>query len=396
MGGRGLRRLIIEDYLGQRARIYGGERALLIEVIPPGIDPKERLSELSALAETAGVVVLGSLVQHRDRPDPATYIGKGKVLEALHLAQQLAADTLLFGVELTPVQARNLEEFTGLKIIDRSQLILDIFALHAGTKEAALAVELAQLQYLLPRLRGWGKALSDPGGIVGTMGPGETRLEQSRRAIRRRIHALERELKEAERAREVRRARRRRLGPPEIALVGYTNSGKSTLFNALTRGDALVANQLFATLDTKVRRTLLPDGRIALVTDTVGFIRDLPPQLIPAFHATLEAVREANLVLFVIDASSPVALEHLAVVRHVVFEEVLKPTDPKPPVLYVLNKLDLLTTPEAWARAEILLGEAQPGILVSAKTGENLSELRLLIAEHLPRKPAEAALAQYH
>lgn len=394
MGRAGLKRLVIEDYLGLRARIYGGERAVLVEVTPPGADPEERLEELAALAWTAGVQVVGKALQKRDRPDPATYIGKGKVAEVLELARRVGADTLIFGVELTPAQARNLEEFTGLKIIDRSQLILDIFALHAGTKEAALAVELAQLQYLLPRLRGWGQALSDPGGIVGTMGPGETRLEQSRRAIRRRIQALERELKEAARAREVRRARRRRFGPPEIALVGYTNSGKSTLFNALTRGDALVADQLFATLDTKVRRARLPDGRLVLVTDTVGFIRDLPPQLIPAFHATLEAVREASLLLFVIDAASPAALAHLEVVRRVVFTEVLRPEDPRPPVLYILNKLDLLTTPEAWARAEALLREAQPGVLVSAKTGENLDELRRLLGELLP---AEApASSRYH
>jgi len=394
MGRAGLKRLVIEDYLGLRARIYGGERAVLVEVTPPGADPEERLEELAALAWTAGVQVVGKALQKRDRPDPATYIGKGKVAEVLELARQVGADTLIFGVELTPAQARNLEEFTGLKIIDRSQLILDIFALHAGTKEAALAVELAQLQYLLPRLRGWGQALSDPGGIVGTMGPGETRLEQSRRAIRRRIQALERELKEAARAREVRRARRRRFGPPEIALVGYTNSGKSTLFNALTRGDALVADQLFATLDTKVRRALLPDGRLVLVTDTVGFIRDLPPQLIPAFHATLEAVREASLLLFVIDAASPAALAHLEVVRRVVFTEVLRPEDPRPPVLYILNKLDLLTTPEAWARAEALLREAQPGVLVSAKTGENLDELRRLLGELLPAKAP--AYSRYH
>ncbi len=396
MGGRGLRRLVIEDYLGKRARIYGGERAILVEVVPPGIDPVDRLSELSALAKTAGVVVVGTTVQRRERPDPATYIGKGKVLEVSELAKNLAADTLILGVELTPAQARNLEEFTGLKIIDRSQLILDIFALHAGTKEAALAVELAQLRYLLPRLRGWGQVLSDTGGIVGTMGPGETRLEQSRRAIRRRIQSLERELKEAERAREIRRARRRRLGPPEIAILGYTNSGKSTLFNALTRGDAFVADQLFATLDTKVRRALLPDGRVALLTDTVGFIRDLPPQLIPAFHATLEAVREASLLLFVIDASSPAAFEHLAVVRRVAFQEVLGPEDPRPPAIYVLNKMDLLATPEDWARAESLLDQVHPGILVSAKTGENLAKLRHLIAEHLPQRPTETALARYH
>lgn len=396
MGGRGLKRLVIEDYLGQRARIYGGEKAILVDVVPPGADLDERLAELSALAKTAGVHVLGTLTQRRDKPDPATYIGKGKVLEALSLARELGADTLVFGVELTPAQARNLEEFTGLKIIDRSQLILDIFALHAGTKEAALAVELAQLQYLLPRLRGWGQALSDPGGIVGTMGPGETRLEQGRRAIRRRIQALQRELKEAERAREVRRARRRRFGPPEIALVGYTNSGKSTLFNALTRGDALVADQLFATLDTKVRRTLLPDGRVALVTDTVGFIRDLPPQLIPAFYATLEAVREASLIVAVLDAASPAAFEHLRVVRHVVFTEIFGPEDPRPPVIYALNKLDLLKTPADWGRAEALLSEAQPGVLISAKTGENLPQLRDLISRLLPKKAPETSFARYH
>lgn len=396
MEGRGLRPLLIEDYLGQRARVYGGERALLVEVTSPEKNPEERLAELSALAKTAGVTVVGTCVQHRTRPDPATYVGRGKVQEILDLVRETWADTLIFGVELTPAQARNLEEHTGLKIIDRSQLILDIFALHAGTKEAALAVELAQLRYLLPRLRGWGQVLSNPGGIVGTTGPGETRLEQSRRAIRRRIQALERELKEAARAREIRRTRRRRFGPPEIVLVGYTNSGKSTLFNALTRGDALVADQLFATLDTKVRRTALPDGHVALVTDTVGFIRDLPPQLIPAFHATLEAVREASLLLFVVDVASPAAWEQLEVVRRVVLTEILKPEDPKPPVLYVLNKLDLLRSPEEWARAQMLSVEAQPSVLVSAKTGENLAELRRLIAGSLLRPVPERTGAGYH
>jgi GTP-binding protein HflX len=396
MGGRGLKRLVIEDYLGRRARIYGGERAVLVEVTPPGADPEERLAELAALAKTAGAQVVATATQHRDRPDPATYIGQGKVLEVLARARERGADTLIFGVELTPAQARTLEEYTGLKIIDRSQLILDIFALHAGTKEAALAVELAQLQYLLPRLRGWGQALSDTGGIVGTMGPGETRLEQSRRAIRRRIQAILRELREAEQARKVRRARRRRLGPPEIALVGYTNSGKSTLFNALTRGNALVADQLFATLDTKVRRALLPGGRVALVTDTVGFIRDFPPQLIPAFHATLEAVRESALILVVVDTASPNALEHLAVVRKVVLQEVRGVSDSPPPVVYALNKLDLLGTPADWARAEALLREAQPGVLLSAKTGENLAELCRLLSKSLPKTSAKPTAARYH
>lgn len=392
MGGRGLRRSLIEDYMGQRARIYGGERAVLVEIVPPGVDPTDRILELSALARTAGVIPVATSVQRRGRPDPATYIGKGKVLEVQSLAKETRADTLLFGVGLSPAQARNLEEFTGLKIIDRPQLILDIFALHAGTKEAALAVELAQLRYLLPRLRGWGRALSDPGGIVGTMGPGETRLEQSRRAIRRRIQALERQLAEAHRAREVRRSRRHRFGPPEIVIVGYTNSGKSTLFNALTRGQALVADQLFATLDTKVRRAILPTGRAVLVTDTVGFIQDLPPQLIPAFHGTLESVREADLILVVIDVASPAAWEQLRVVRKVVFTEIFGPQEPKPPVLYALNKMDLLASSEAWSHAEMLLQEAHPGVLLSAKTGENLSKLRRKIAQLLP----QPVLPSYH
>ncbi len=392
--GRGLKRLVIEDYLGERARIRGGERAILVEVVPQGVDPGERLAELAALAQTAGAKVVATTVQRRDRPDPATYIGKGKVLEVRELAQGYGADTLIFGVELSPAQARNLEEFTGLKIIDRSQLILDIFALHAGTKEAALAVELAQLQYLLPRLRGWGQVLSDTGGIVGTMGPGETRLEQSRRAIRRRIQTILRELKDAERARDVRRSRRRRRGLLQIALVGYTNSGKSTLFNALAKGDALVADQLFATLDTKVRRMLLPDGRFALLADTVGFIRDLPPQLIPAFHATLEAVREASLILVVLDISSPAVSTHLKVVREVL-AGILEGTEPRPPLLYALNKMDLLRTPADWARAEEILGEAQPGVLISAKTGENLEELRRRISELLPQKSASFAASRY-
>lgn len=391
--GRGLRRLVIEDYLGERARIHGGERAVLVEVAPPGADGEERLSELRALAQTAGVQVVAWAIQRRDRPDPATYIGKGKVAEVWELARNHRADTLIFGVELTSAQARNLEELTGLKVIDRSQLILDIFALHAWTKEAALAVELAQLRYLLPRVRGWGQVLSNPGGIVGTMGPGETRLEQSRRAIRRRIQTILRELREAERARQVRRARRRRLGPPEIALVGYTNSGKSTLFNALTRGDALVADQLFATLDTKVRRALLPDGRLALITDTVGFIRDLPPQLIPAFHATLEAAKEAALILVVLDVASPAVLDHLRVVRQVL-AEIFRFDEPKPSIIFALNKLDLLHTPADWARAENVLGQAQPGVLLSAKTGENLDALRHLISQALP-KPATEPL-RYH
>lgn len=383
-----MNRLVIEDYLGRRARVYGGERALLIGVGAPEEDLRERLGELAALAQTAQVTVVGTAFQHRLKPDPATFIGRGKAEEVVAQAQEVRADTLIFGGELSPAQARNLEELTGLKVIDRSQLILDIFAQHAGTKEAAIAVELAQLQYLLPRLRGWGQALSNPGGGIGTMGPGETRLEQGRRAIRRRIQSLEREIEEARKAWEVRRARRRKLGPPEVVLVGYTNSGKSTLFNLLVKGDALVADQLFSTLDTKVRRAVLPPGQEVLITDTVGFIRDLPHSLVPAFHATLESVRDADLLVFLVDTSSPSAAEQLKVVEEVVFAEVLRPGDPRPPALCVLNKMDLLRTPEDWARAEGLL-RVHPGIIISAKTGENLDLLKTKIAELVRERPGE-------
>lgn len=369
--------LIPEDYLGRRARVYGGERALLAEVLPSGVDAGERLEELAALARTAGVHVLGTVVQHRPRPDPATFLGRGKATEVRDLARERGADTLILGSELTPAQARNLEDWTGLKAIDRTQLILDIFAQHAGTREAALAVELAQLEYLLPRLRGWGQALTDPGGGIGTMGPGETRLEQGRRAIRRRIQAVKRELMKAAQDREVQASRRRRGGPPLVALVGYTNSGKSTLFNLLTGSDVLVEDKLFATLDTRIRRMALPEG-VALLTDTVGFIRDLPHAIVPAFQATLGAVRDAAALLLVVDASSPVAAEHLRVTREVL-SEVLGPGKTLPPVLHVLNKLDLVTTPEGEAGLALLRREAVPHVAVSARTGENVGELRAAI-----------------
>ncbi|NOX44207.1 MAG: GTPase HflX [Caldiserica bacterium] len=265
--GRGSQRYLIEDYLGR-----GGERAILVGIIPPGSAEEERetFEELRALAYTAGVLVVGHLVQHRRRPDPATFIGKGKAEELRDLAAALGADTALFNDELSPDQARTLEEVTGLKIVDRTQLILDIFAQRAGTREAELAVELAQLEYLLPRLRGWGKALTNPGGGIGTMGPGETKMEIERRKVKRRIQAVRRALAEADRVREVRRKRRRSASIPQVAIVGYTNSGKSTLFRRLTGEDVLVEDKLFATLDTKTRRVALDEGRFVLLSDTVG------------------------------------------------------------------------------------------------------------------------------
>ena len=391
MGRKGKYLPLIEDYLGRRARLYEGERAILVGVFPPGRtswEDAELLEELAALVRTAGAQVLAKVVQRRARPDPATFVGRGKVEELAALAQDLSADVLVMGDELTPAQARNLEEATGLKVVDRSQVILDIFALRAGTKEAELAVELAQLEYLLPRLRGWGKALTDPGGGIGTRGPGETRLEQDRRKVKRRIQAIRRRLSDADRVRELRRKRRRGLGVPQVAIVGYTNSGKSTLFRALTGADVLVEDKLFATLDARVRRAVLPGGRWALVSDTVGFIRRLPHQLIPAFRATLESVREADLLLIVLDASSPFVLEHLSTVREVLAKQVFGDA-PFPPCLYVLNKVDQVRTSEQKALLSRLRLEVAPSVAVSALYGTNMDalkeELSVMLTGHFAR-----------
>ncbi len=379
----------VEDYLGRRARVYGGERAVLADVIPPGSDGAERLAELASLATTAGVHVLATSLQHRPRPHPGTYVGRGKAEEIRDQARDLGADTVILGSEVSPAQARNLEEATGLKVIDRSQLILDIFAQRAGTKEAALAVELAQLEYLLPRLRGWGQALTNPGAGIGTSGPGETRLEQGRRAIRRRIQSVRSALRKVSQDRIVQQARRRRVGPPEIAIVGYTNSGKSTLFNRLTGCNALVEDKLFATLDTRVRRITL-SGRDALLADTVGFIRDLPHQLIPAFQATLGAVGDAAALLLVLDGTDPAVDEHLRVVREVV-AAIVGPGSAPPPVLHVLNKLDLVATPEQEARLAALQVEIVPCVALSARTGQNVSALEAALASLVVSRTFPAA-----
>jgi len=378
---------LIEDYLGRRARLYAAERAILVGVLPPGRlswEEEELMQELAALVHTAGAVVVGQVIQRRRRPDPATFVGKGKVDELATLARELNAEVLVMSDELSPTQARNLEERTGLKVVDRAQVILDIFAQRAGTREAELAVELAQLEYLLPRLRGWGVALTDPGGGIGTRGPGETRLELDRRKVQRRIQAIRRKLQDADRVRLLRRKRRRELGAPQVAIVGYTNSGKSTLFRALTGAEALVEDKLFATLDARIRRAELPQGRWALISDTVGFIRKLPHQLIPAFQATLETAKEADLLLVVLDASSPWALEHLATVRRVLAKEVFR-GEPLPPVLYVLNKVDRLHTPEERALLARLKLEVRPHVAVSALVGTGMEALRQELSRALAR-----------
>ncbi|MGC9530160.1 MAG: GTPase HflX [Candidatus Bipolaricaulaceae bacterium] len=392
MAGKRRQLPLIEDYLGRRARVYGRERAILVDVVPEGRahwEQEELMDELATLCRTAGVQAVGRLVQRRSRPDPATYVGRGKVAEARAAAQDLEAEVLVFGDELSPAQARNLEEATGLKVVDRAQVILDIFAQRAGTKEAELAVELAQLEYLLPRLRGWGQALTDPGGGIGTRGPGETRLELDRRRVRRRIQVIRAQLRDADRVRRLRSKRRRQAAKPQVAIVGYTNSGKSTLFCRLTGAQALVENKLFATLDARVRQGPLPGGRPALFYDTVGFIRRLPHQLVPAFQATLESAREADLLLVVVDAASPGAADRLATVRRVLAEDVFGDHRPLPPVLYVLNKLDLVDSPERRAGLARLQLEATPHVAVSARNGDHLEELLAavgaMLAPHFSR-----------
>lgn len=282
-----------------------------------GINSDYSLAELVQLAETAGVEVAGTVVQHREKPDPRWLIGTGKVLELRDLITQHGANTAIFDQELSGAQVRNLEGMLDVKIIDRTQLILDIFAQRAKTREGIIQVELAQLTYLLPRLSGHGKNLSRLGGGIGTRGPGESQLETDRRHIRRRIGELKRQLEEVTRHRQLHRARRKESGVVQIALVGYTNAGKSTLLKALTSADVFVENRLFATLDPTTRLFPLPGRKEVVLTDTVGFIQNLPHDLVAAFRATLEEVNEADLILHVVDASSPMREEQIEVVDRI-------------------------------------------------------------------------------
>ena len=308
--------------------------------------------------------MVGQTIQERARRDPATLIGKGKVEDVARLSEEKAANLLVFDEELSPAQQRNVEKAVGRKTVDRTQLILDIFARRARTREGRLQVELAQLDYLLPRLAGQGNVLSRLGGGIGTRGPGETKLETDRRRIRQRIQSIRREIERVRRERTTRREGRTRQAAPVVALVGYTNAGKSTLFNALTRSEAVVSDQLFMTLDPLVRRLRLGPGSEVLLVDTVGFIQKLPHQLVAAFRATLEEVVQADLMLHVVDASAEDVEDREAAV-----DEVLEQIGAKEHArITVLNKAD--ATPPARARA---LKEARTGsVLVSARTGEGL------------------------
>ncbi|WP_342561297.1 GTPase HflX [Paenibacillus sp. FSL R7-0345] len=355
------------------------DRAILVSLVTDkikrtGIDPELSLQELVQLAETAGVEVVDVLRQNKETPDSKWFIGKGKVEELRIAADGLGANTAIFDQELSGAQVRNLEEALDMKIIDRTQLILDIFAGRAKTREGIIQVELAQHSYLLPRLSGHGKNLSRLGGGIGTRGPGESKLETDRRHIRGRITELKRQLDEVVKTRELHREHRRKSGAVQVALVGYTNAGKSTLLKQLTDADVYIENQLFATLDPTSRVLQLPAGKEVVLTDTVGFIQNLPHDLVASFRATLEEVNEANLVLHVVDASSPMREEQMEVVDSILQE---LGAAGKPRVV-LFNKSDLCQ-PE---QLEML--PSGPGYLkISAFNQEDLNRVTALIADEL-------------
>ena len=348
-------------------------------------DAGTSLRELAALAETAGSQVLDALIQRRDHPDPATYLGSGKAHELADAVAAAGADTVIVDGELAPSQRRALEDVVGVKVVDRTALILDIFAQHAKSREGKAQVELAQLEYLLPRLRGWGESMSRQAGGrvaagqgIGSRGPGETKIELDRRRIRQRMARLRREIQAMAPSRETKRGSRRRGAIPSVAIAGYTNAGKSSLMNRLTEAGLMVEDALFATLDPTVRRAETSEGRTYTLTDTVGFVRNLPHELIEAFRSTLEEVAGADLVLHVVDAAHPDPLSQVAAVRTVLSEI---PGALDVPELIVLNKTDLADA-VTLAALRTRLPEA---VTVSARTGKGIEELRARVEQMLPR-----------
>jgi GTPase len=366
------------------------ERVVLVGVWTSGTvaEAESSLAELAALAETAGALVLDGVIQRRDKPDPATYIGSGKARELRDLVVDTGADTVVCDGELSPSQLVRLEEVVKVKVVDRTALILDIFAQRAASKEGKAQVALAQMQYMLPRLRGWGASLSrqmggggSGGGGMATRGPGETKIETDRRRLRDKMARMRREIEDMKTGRDLKRQERRRNQVPSVALVGYTNAGKSSLLNRLTGADVHVQNALFATLDPTVRRTQTPGGRVHTLADTVGFVRHLPHQLVDAFRSTLEEVAEADLILHVVDGSHPDPESQIEAVREVVGDV----GGAGVPEVVVVNKADK-TPPETLAR----LQDAEPGaIAVSARTGAGIEELLARIERELPRPDTE-------
>jgi len=372
------------------------ERVVLVGVWTDGsaADADASLAELAALAETAGSEVLEGMIQRRDKPDPATYIGSGKAVELRQIVVATGADTVICDGELSPAQLNALEKVVKVKVIDRTALILDIFAQHASSREGKAQVELAQMQYMLPRLRGWGESMSrqaggragGSGGGVGTRGPGETKIETDRRRIRERMSKLRREIKEMKQVRDTQRSRRRGSDMPSVAIVGYTNAGKSSLLNALTGAGVLVENALFATLEPTTRRGEFDDGRPLVFTDTVGFVRHLPTQLVEAFRSTLEEVLDADLLMHVVDGSDVNPLAQIEAVRQVIGEVQADHHAPPAPELLVVNKID--------AASDVMLAQlrrALPGaVFVSARTGDGLDRLRSRLGELV--EPREVAV----
>ena len=376
----------LEDITEVEYRQLRLERVVLVGVWTEGTteDAENSLAELKLLAETAGSDVLDALLQRRQKPDPATFIGRGKVEELTAAVEATGADTIICDGELAPSQLRNLEDRTKVKVVDRTALILDIFAQHARSAEGKAQVELAQLQYQTQRLRGWGGNLSRQAGGraaggegIGGRGPGETKLETDRRRIQAKMAKLRRELKELRTTRDIKKAQRRRNAVPAVSIAGYTNAGKSSLLNRLTGAGVLVEDALFATLDPTTRRTQTSDGRVYTLSDTVGFVRHLPHQLVEAFRSTLEEVAESDLVLHVVDASHPDPEGQIAAVREV-FSEIDALGVPE---IIVLNKADAADP----LVVKQLLAREPHAVVVSARTGEGVDELLAAIEADLPR-----------